>query len=161
MSFRIEFQGHFDLTPSLTPDQVEYLTKFSGIRRMKRNESIAEKMEDPTRNAVGLPIGVQGEYFVGGLGDCGQDIDNSVLKDYPPTSQPSYWCHWKPSEDGNLIKWNGCGVAGDDIEWLEYIIKHFLVRWGITANGTVTWCDEECDTGTINVTNNKVTEKFN
>lgn len=160
MSFRIEFQGNFVLNPRLTPCQVEYLRKFSETRRMQRSESIAEEMQDPVRNAVGLPIGSEAEYFVGGLGDCGQDTDNSVLKDYPPTSQPSYFCPWKPSEDGNFIEWNGCGVAGDDIEWLKYMIKHFLVRWDIIANGTVIWCDEECDEGTINVVNNKVKEEF-
>lgn len=161
MSFGIELQGQFNLTPRLTSDQIKYLTKFSETRRMQRSGSIAEKLPDPARNAVKLPIGRQAEYFVGGLVNCVRDTDDSVLKDYPPTSQPGYWCPWRPSEDGNFIEPIGYGVTCDDIEWLEYVIEHFLTPWGITANGCVTWRDEECDEGTINVADNEITEEFN
>lgn len=55
MSYFIEFQGQFNLTPRLTPDQVKYLTKFSRTRRIKRNPKTAEEISDLRRESVELP----------------------------------------------------------------------------------------------------------
>jgi hypothetical protein len=65
MGYTTEFERRFNLNPALTPAQVKYLDKFSRTRRMKRYSLIVKKMPDPTREAVGLPIGTDGEYFVG------------------------------------------------------------------------------------------------
>lgn len=160
MGYTTEFDGRFDLNPALTPAQVQYLDKFSRTRRMKRYSSIIEEMPDPIREAVGLPIGTDGEYFVGSEVSMGQDCDIPSIVNYgwdAPSGQPGLWCQWIPSQDGKSLEWDGNEKFYDYVEWLEYIIKHFLVRWSVRANGCVTYCGEESsDTGIITVVNNTV-----
>ena len=159
MGYTTEFKGQFDLTPALSADQVKYLQKFAQTRRMKRNPEIAGNMLDTAREAVGLPVGEDGEYFVGGLGNAGQGHDLSII-DYnkPPATQPTLWCQWTPSDSGNFIEWDGNEKFYRYVEWLQYIIDKFLKPWGIISNGTVIWQGESLeDVGTINVNNNIIT----
>ena len=89
MGYTTEFEGTLHLDRTLKPVHKAYLLKFSGTRRMKRNPLIANTLSDPVREAVGLPIGEEGAYFVEGLGFAGQDRDNSVTEgNYPPETQP-------------------------------------------------------------------------
>ena len=160
MGYTTEFQGTFSLNKALTEDQVTYLTKFSETRRMKRNAKFAATLPDPFRNAVGLPIGNEAEYFVGGVGDFGQDDDLSVIDhNDPPKNQPGLWCQWVPSADGEGIEWNGGEKFYYYVEWLNYIIKNFLIPWGLVLNGTVKWRGEDFDdAGKIIVKDNVVSK---
>ena len=108
MGYTTEFQGKLEITPPLKPEQVAYINKLSGTRRMKRKESRCAELPDPIREAVGLPVGKEGEYFVGGLGWAGQDDDLSIL-DYngPPLSQPGLWCQWIINDNGKHLEWDG------------------------------------------------------
>jgi hypothetical protein len=64
-------------------------------------------MPDPVRIAAGLPIGEDGDYFVGGGGFAGQDKDASVLSyNNPPKGQPGLWCKWIPGDEGKTIEWD-------------------------------------------------------
>jgi hypothetical protein len=143
----------------LKPAHAAYLLKFSETRRMARDPDRAAKMPDPLREAVGLPLGPQGAYFVGGLGFAGQDEDDSILDgNEPPEGQPGLWCQWVPSEEGTAILWNGMEKFYYYIEWLEYLIEHFLKPWGYRLNGVVTWQgEEEEDRGRIIVVDNVMT----
>jgi hypothetical protein len=128
---------------------------------MKRDSEIAEKMSDSLRVSVGLPIGKDGEYFVGSPDNYGQNKDSSIL-DYnkPPASQPSLWCGWCPNEEGTEIIWNYSEKFYNYVQWLEYIIENFLKPWNISLNGSMEWEGEERgDIGIIIVKNNKVTTK--
>jgi len=44
------------------------------------------------------------------------------------------------------------------VEWLEYLISHFIEPWGYTLNGSVTWTSAiyEPARGTIHVRDNHV-----
>lgn len=161
MGYTTEFEGQLDLTPALNADQIKYLKRFARTRRMKRHSSIAETMQDTKREAVTLPIGIDGEYFVGGLGEGGQNCDHSIIEyNKPPHTQPSLWCQWIPSESGDYIEWDGGEKFYHYIEWLRYIIENFLKPWGIEANGVVHWRGEEFeDNGTITVSSNFVNVK--
>ena len=153
MSYSIEFKGQFDLTPALTQDQVKYLTKFSRTRRVKRDSQIAEILPDPIRESVGLPIGHDGEFFVGGLDeyDCLSIIDT----DLPPSTQPNLRCLWVPLKDGSAITWNGDEKFYGYWRWMQYIIDHFLKPWGITANGCIGLEGEDgADMGKITIKDN-------
>lgn len=154
-----EFRGQFNLTPALSAEQVTYLKQFAETRRMKRNPEIASNMRDTKREAVSLPIGKDGEYFVGRFGFRGQSRDSSVVDSQePPSTQPGLWCMWIPSDAGNFIAWDGGDKFYDHIEWLQYIIDNFLKPWGVVADGTVKWHCEAFDRkGTIFVNNNIVT----
>ena len=162
MGYTTEFRGVFDLIPKLNPTQVAYLNKFAETRRMKRNVLLASVISDPIRLAVNLPIGDDAEYFVGASGCMGQNFDDIsiVESSRPPATQPNLWCKWIPSVVGDSLEWNTIEKFYDYVEWLEYIITHFLKPWGIVANGSVRWRGEDFDDmGVITVNNNVVSSK--
>ncbi len=158
MGYTTDFEGAFLLDQPLTKEQTAYLLKFSETRRMKRDPKIAGTLADPVREAVGLPVGEWGEYFVGGAGFMGHEKDASVVdQNQPPPSQPSLWCHWAPTPDGRAIQWNGLEKFYSYVEWLEYWIERFLVPWGRVLHGEVGWQgEEEGDRGVIRVEDNRV-----
>ncbi len=159
MGYTTDFIGTFTLDKPLTPEHKTYIEKFSGSRRMQRDEYTTERMDDPYRIAVGLPIGSDSAYFVGGFGWFGDEEDGSI-KDYniPPRGQPGLWCHWVPTKDGMGIEWDGGEKFYRYIDWLKYIIQHFLKPWGYVLNGKVNWEGEDRnDVGTIVVKDNTVT----
>jgi len=164
MGYDTQFRGRFDLDKKLTDAHATYLRRFAEVRHMAREETLAGKMPDPMREAVGLPIGSMGMYFTGGTGYSGQDRDLSII-DYNSSGRvPSLWCFWIPTED--LL-----GIEFDEerekfynyVEWIEFIIEHFLKPWGYVLNGEVQWVGEDVfdDRGTIVVENNVVTTEEN
>lgn len=177
MGYDTDFKGHFKLDKNLSTAHANYLLAFAYTRRVKRKGW--KKLSDPIREAVGLPPGVEGGYYVGSCadGNWGQNatpdvIDNNV----PPKGQPGLWCQWTPGIDGhpkrypvppedleglNSICWDGGEKFYNYVEWLEYIISHFLGPWGYFLNGEVEWVgeDEEEDTSKIIVKNNGVSVK--
>ena len=158
MGYTTDFEGKFSLDKELTDDQFAYLNQFSGTRRMKRSSVEAQKLSDPIREAVGLDVGTEGEFFVGAEGFAGQTEDKSVL-DYnnPARTQPGLWCQWVAT-DKKTIAWDENEKFYNYVEWLQYIAKNFLTPWGIKMNGSVNWRGEDMgDTGTIIVKDNVVT----
>ncbi len=151
MGYTTEFEGSFLLDKPLKPEHAEYLKAFARTRRMYRDVVKAAGLSDPIREAAELPIGCNAEYFVG-------DTETSVLEhNLPPPSQPGLWCQWVPDDAGAAIEWDGGEKFYDYVEWLEYIVAHFLIPWGHTMNGSVRWDGEETgDTGTITATDNVI-----
>lgn len=158
MGYTTNFTGSVSCTPALTPAQVAYLQKFAQTRRMKRDENKAAALPDPVREAVGLPLGAQAEYFVGGLGWCGQDRDPSVVNsNTEPSTQPGLWCKWEPTDNGKSIRWNGAEKFYDYVEWLRYLNENFLKEWGIKIDGAIKWKGEDsADRGVIVATNGRI-----
>lgn len=142
---------------------------------MDRNPAKAGKFPDPIREAAGLPIGPSGGYFVGSCNKTldalgvartswdgnGQRQDESILAyNSPPPGQPGLWCQWTPNEAGTEISWDGGEKFYDYLEWLGYIVEHFLKPWGYVLNGSVTWQGEESsDRGKILVKDNAISTK--
>lgn len=165
MGYTTDFSGEFNLDKSLTNEHKAYLEKFASTRRMKRKQSLTAKRPDPLREAAGLPVGKEGGYFVGEVGDFGQGKgfgeNNGIpdLSEYncPPAGQPSLWCQWIPNDDGTAIVWDGGEKFYSYVEWIEYLIEHFLKPWGYTLNGEVEWFGEDTnDRGKIVIDNNTV-----
>lgn len=161
MGYTTDFDGLFEVTPPLKPEHAAYLKAFSGTRRMVRDGFKTAKRPDPVREAVGLPVGDNGAYFVGEGGECGQGDfpkgdfhGKSVgIVDYnsPPSGQPGLWRQWEPMEDGTALLADGEKFYAY-VPWLEYLIKHFFGPWGYKLNGAVKWQGEEStDCGTIHV----------
>jgi hypothetical protein len=159
MGYTTDFSGKFNLDKPLTKAHGQYLLAFSNTRRMSRSVSICENMADPKREAVGLPLGKECEYFVGGLGYAGQDKDDSILNhNSSPETQPGLWCQWIPNANGTAIVWDGCEKFYEYTAWIKYLIENFLGPWGYVLDGVVNWQGEGIgDTGKINIKNNKVT----
>lgn len=149
MGYTKTFRGSFRLDKKLTPAQADYLVAFGRTRRMRRDAAIAATLPDPNRIAAGLPIGDEGGYFTGGAGLFGQDADVSCLMlggrfdtNTHPTEQPGLWCQWVPTADRCGIKWDGGEKFYHHADWLTYIKRHFLARWGIRVTGEVKWWGE-------------------
>lgn len=162
MGYTTEIEGQFNLNKELTKEHFDYLNAFSCSRRMSRDSKVVEGFDDPIRIAVGLPVGVDGEYYVGSASDdYGQGKDESVT-DYnvPPSTQPGLWCQWVLTEDMTGFEWNGDEKFDNYVEWLNYIINNFLKPWGYVLSGEVLWRGEEFrDAGKIVVIDNTVNIK--
>ena len=159
MGYSTDFFGSFKLDKQLSSEHAAYLSQFSETRRMQRDVSVTSVLDnDPIRIAAGLPVGVDGGYFVGGSGYAGQDRDESIVEyNNPPDGQPGLWCQWIPSEDGTEIEWDGGEKFYNYVEWIKYLIEHFLKPWGYVLNGEVEWRGEEYDDhGNIVIENNNV-----
>lgn len=158
MGYTTDFNGFFTLDRPLTHEHGEYLAAFAETRRMRRDAKIAETLPDPRRIITGLPIGPEGAYFIGGGGYAGQDRDGSILDfNFPPAGQPGLWCQWVPSGDNARIQWDGGEKFYDYVEWLQYLLDNFLIPWGYTLNGDVSFQGEDDDDrGVIMVRNNQV-----
>ena len=159
MGYTTEFTGTFLLDRPLTAPQAAYLRQFAATRRMSRAEAAVAQVPDLLREGVGLPIGPEGAYFVGGGAFAGQERDPSVVNpNKPPSGQPSLWCQWTPTSDGSGLTWDGGEKFYHYAEWLEYLITQFLAPWGYTLTGIVKWSGEEPDDhGVIEVQANHVT----
>jgi hypothetical protein len=157
---------------------------------MKRDVS---KLYDIYKGEGGNPFlpkeqtyGNEGEYFVGGSGDFGQDRDDSIInynespggviksndEDFGTywsrhtkqiqdgLCQPGLWCQWTTNEEGTHLVWDGGEKFYNYVEWLNYLINHFFEKWGVKLNGEITWEGEESeDMGKIVVVDNVVTVK--
>lgn len=106
MGYTTDFDGAVLIEPPLNAAEIEYLRKFSGTRRMDREG---------------------GPYFVDGSGSFGQGSDPDI-RDHnrPPAGQPGLWCQWVPTDDGRYLEWDGREKFYDSIEWMQYLIDHFL-----------------------------------
>lgn len=148
MGYTTDFEGKFELNKKLNKKLHTFLTKFSETRRMARN--------------VDPKYGVEGEFYVDGIGYAGQDDDDTIIdNNRPPKTQPGLWCQWIPSECGKYIEWDGGEKFYDYIQWLQYIVDNFLKPNGYKLNGEVKWFGEDReDTGIIIVKNNKISVKY-
>jgi hypothetical protein len=153
MGYTTTFGNGFKLDRPLEKDHCEYLKAFAHIRHMKRDESI-NRCYDRARLDCGLPIGVDGGYYVGG-------DEVSYVDDYnqPPADQPGLWCQWTPNKEGTEIIWDGNEKFYKYVEWLEYLIQHFLQPWGYVLGGVVSYRGgDHDDCGIITVWDNEVTK---
>ena len=146
MGYTTDFNGYMTIEPPLNPEQVSYINKFSETRRMKRDPDKASQNPDPLREAVGLPIGEEGAYFIGGSDIRGHGEDENLI-DYnsPPAGQPGLWCQWVITGDGRNLEWDYGEKFYEYESWLEYIQEHFLTPWGSKLNGEIEWSGEERD----------------
>lgn len=183
MGYTTEFKGYFKIEPPLEKAQVKYLRKLAGTRRMQRDEVEVAKLPDPLREAVGLPVGYQGEYYVGAKGFAGQDNDPSIKDFNQPAGsvpwtgdqswearekihqdnmkegrgQPSLWLQWLVNQNGDRLRWDKGEKFYRYGQWLSYLIERFFKPWGRTLNGVVTYQGEDFDDrGRIVVENNAV-----
>lgn len=158
MGYTTKFEGEFKILPPLSAEVNAYLTRFSMIRHMKRDPAKLADKPDPCRKAVGLGLGVEGEFYVGSLDPYGQDHDPDIIDwNTEPSTQPGLWCQWEPRHNGQLLAWNGTEKFYNYVEWLQYLISSFFAKWGHALNGTVSYQGEDPDDfGEIRVISNKI-----
>jgi hypothetical protein len=145
MFSEVSVSGSLVITPRLEERHAAYLSRFQATRRMNRSINVLAggKYPDPIRIAAGLPLGLQGGYYVGETNETRYQCPSIVDTNQPPRGQPGLWCGWCPTPDlEGLMVDRG---SRNDLwgAWLRYLIKHFLEPWGYSLNGAVGWQVEE------------------
>lgn len=161
MGYSTDLYGSLKFNKPVTEELRNYINKFGGTRRMKRDvEKLKETFPDWKDLCFNGSLGPDGAYFIGGKGFFGQDSDDSIIGyNYPPAGQPGLWCKWMIN--GDELEWDGNEKFYYYTEWLEYLISHFFGPLGYVLNGEIEWQGEDYDDfGTICVTDNQVTKKY-
>lgn len=135
MSHYIYCQGSLQLDHQLAPAHHAYLQRFADTRRIQRHEEKIVLLPDPIREAVGLPVGPEGAFYVGGV-EVGE---TTVDYNRPPEDQWDLYCPWRPSEDGMHMEPAESinNYENSYPHWMSYLIEHFLGPWGYSLSGTV------------------------
>jgi hypothetical protein len=153
MPYETTITGEFAINPPLAAAHLAYLLAFSRTRHMRCATRALKKRPDPLREAAGLPLGRGGAYYVGGLDLFSQSLATVTNSLQPPHGQPSLYCKWTPTTDGRALVWQGSGAHYE--EWLEYLMKHFLLPWGYVLCGRVEWQGKRpSDSGVIRIEEN-------
>lgn len=148
MGYTTDFDGVFKLNKPLDDETYSFLKKLSETRRMKR--------------VLPSKYGVDGEFYVDGKGLMGSEEKDPSIVNYnmPPSTQPSLWCQWTPTEDRLGIHWDGNEKFYDYVPWIIYIIDKILAPRGYSLTGDVVWVGEDRDDmGKIEIKNNRVKVK--
>lgn len=58
---------------------------------------------------------------------------------------PSTHCQWAPTERGTEIEAVGEKFYGS-MDWLRFLLEHFLIPWGYQLTGTVSYQGEQGST---------------
>ena len=167
MGYTTDFTGSIKFDRPLTTEHADYLRKLNDTRRMKRD---VKKLMEKHNGELGYPsktapsntpeeiYGVEGEFFVGGGGFGGQDHDDTILDfNRSSSTQPGLWCGWTITEDNTALEWDGGEKFYNYVEWLEYMMKNFFIKWGYRLNGEIEWQGEDNeDIGKIVIINNLV-----
>ena len=154
MGYTTDFSGSISIDKPLTEVQLEYLNALAYTRRMKRDVNNTPNGENELHNRVGLGLGVDGEYYVGGVGGQFGTSESVLDHNKPASTQPGLWCQWIIED--NEITWDGGEKFYNYIAWMEYIVA-ILDKWGYTCNGEIYWDGEESeDNGKIVVKDNDV-----
>jgi hypothetical protein len=147
VGYTTDFDGRFNLNKKLDEKTYIFLKKLAETRRMARN--------------VDPKYGVEGEFYIDGSEGSGHGQgDDANIVDYnrPPSTQPSLWLQWIPTDDRIGFEWDGGEKFHGYVAWLKYIIDKILLPKGYILNGRVHFQGEATnDFGYIVVINNVVT----
>lgn len=159
MGYDTYFTGELVMSRRLTEPEHEYLSAFLDTAHYARDTSKLEGIPDPLREAVGLPLGDQGCFFMGRDKSVASDMiqyEDTLLEDYdygPPVNLPDHGTDWYlvRLKDGRDILCHGDGKSrGLYTDWLMWLVENILTPWGISLSGEVTWRgDDEEDMGRI------------
>lgn len=159
MGYDTNFSGELVMSRRLTEPEHEYLSAFLDTAHYARDTSKLEGIPDPLREAVGLPLGDQGCFFMGrdeSVASYMIQYEDTLLEDYdygPPVNLPDYGTDWYLGGlmDGRDVLRHEDGKSrGLYTDWLAWLVENILTPWGISLNGEVTWDgDDEGDMGRI------------
>lgn len=117
MGYTTEFWGEIEVSPPLNEHEISYLKDFADSRRMDRTE---------------------GPYYAVPGDDFGQ-TQSPGIRNYnkPPVGQPGLWCQWVPAPSGDAIEWDGSEKFYHPVEWMQYLIHHFLCANAVASRRLV------------------------
>lgn len=152
MGYTTDFSGQFELNKMLDKETAQMITQLAQTRRMKRDTTILKEL------GFTGDYGVEGEFFA--EGDYSTDVAVESITDYnrPPSSQPSLYLQWIPTEDWLGICWDENEKFNEYEEWIRYLIDKILEPKGYVLNGDIEF-QGECfeDRGLLRILDNHLT----
>lgn len=106
MGYTTDFLGHIDINPALNEAEMAYLDAFRQSRRFDRR---------------GGPYAVPGNPYLDEHDEYDVETTNRVAP-----GQPQLWCQWEVCWEGCCLTWDGVEKFYRPVEWLGYLIDHFL-----------------------------------
>lgn len=154
MGYDTRFEGHFLLSKKVGKEFYSYINAFNRTRHMYRDVSlIIENFPDWMERSYKGDLGLDGAYFICEDGKRTPDVIDYNKSTY---GVPNLWCQWRLFSDkekellsGDVeeaeayLAWDGGEKFYDSLEWLEYLIKHFFSKEGITLTGAALSVGEE------------------
>lgn len=107
MNYSTEFEGVIHIVPPLNLVEILYLVEFAAIRHTACEE---------------------GPYFIRGV-----DRYTLAPRSKPAEGKPGLYCGFAPDEDGRVLESNEDGKTYGAIEWVQYLIDHFLKPGAIAS----------------------------
>jgi hypothetical protein len=168
MGYSTSFEGSFRINRPLEYHHRKYLTMLSSTMRVVRDPKVLLAMRQKGEGnqqcfelleKMGMGFGKGGEFYCGtGYGGLPEGDESAVVTDLLITfNQPSSWLQWAPNAAGTEISWDGRDKFENYVEWLQYIVSHFLAPWGYTIRGEVKWTSSKDGTsGVIKVHYNDI-----
>lgn len=131
----VKIDGCLKFNKPLSERHHKYLNAFFKTKRIIRDVDVLREIPDPLREAVNLPIGEEGCYFVA---SANNPMRTKSIIDYKvaPSDQPNSWCAWYPSNDGSMLEISMDNVNGRK-DWLQYMIDNFFNPWGYSISGKI------------------------
>ncbi|QNN52384.1 hypothetical protein [Nocardioides mesophilus] len=117
MGYTTDFIGHLDIRPALNAAEIGYLTAFTTSRRWRRPSG---PYAVPPRPEEDEPAPELGHDF-----------------HVPADGQPGLWCDWQVCWDGCCLAYAGSERFSGVVEWLRYLLDHFLRPGAVVADGSV------------------------
>lgn len=158
MGYSTSFYGTIDISPALSEDMFKYIRKFSNVRHVKRDVATIPSLND----GEGLSFCFNGNPGTDGCYYVGEDrtVDSPTSDADEPLDGLSHWCDFSVSTTGDALVWTKCSDTKNGLEWITFLIEHFLKPLGHVCNGKME-CqgDEFDDQWELCVENNKVTRK--
>lgn len=175
MGYTTEFKGTVKSDKPIERELAEYINRFADARHVKYDvQKIKEHIPNYKEFCYNGNPGKDGMFFVGYPNHSFKEyIEKGIIVDnnQHPSGVPELWCQWivtgsKKDENGDTIydtiKWNGAEKFYSYVEWMEFLIKHFLAPNGYVLNGKIRFQGEEMDDGgTIIVEDNDVMQEYN
>jgi len=106
MGYTTDFVGQVTVEPPLNAAEVEYLSAFASSRRWDRPDG---------------PYAVPDNPWAERVPDDARDAYNRL-----PVGQPQLHCQWVPCLDGHCLSFDGREKFYRPVEWMRYLIDHFL-----------------------------------
>lgn len=133
-----------------------YVGGFGQNMGQDKDESVIDSNEPPGTPLI--PLALHEPYDAKTWGaKYDKQLELKAVAQSLGLAQPGLWCQWTPNGEGTAIVWDEGEKFYYYIEWIEYLIEHFLAPWGYKLNGEVSWDGESSDDrGIIRITDNVV-----
>ncbi len=127
MGYTTTFEGKVKISPPLNKEEIKFLKFFCGVAHIKRKHSEAYYFLQK-RNFLTEMIS---KIYIQFWSFWGYELESGAQKEIiddgsPPDGQPSKWCQFMPTDDGHYIVWDGLEKFYYSLEWMQYLIDHFI-----------------------------------